>query len=85
MKLKNGFICREVSGEHLMISADGSFSGFVRSNATAAFILKCLAEETTEQEIVQKVLAKYDAPPEIVEADVKMVLDTLRGIRALDV
>ena len=84
MKLKEGFITHETCGEHVMVSANGTFSGIVRSNATAAFIVNCLAEETTEQEIVRKMLAKYDAPSAIIEADVKKILDTLRGIGALE-
>lgn len=84
MKLKQGFITREMYGEHLMVSAGGTFNGFVRSNATAAFIVECLAEETTEAEIVQKMLEKYGAPAEIIAEDVKKILDTLRSIGALD-
>ena len=84
MKLKEGFIAREIAGENMMVSITGAFSGFVRSNETAAFIVDCLTEETTEQEIIRRMLEKYDAPQEIISEDVKMVLDTLRGIGALD-
>lgn len=84
MKLKDGFVTREMYGEHLMVSTDGAFNGLVRSNAAAAFIVECLAEETTEQEIVQKMLAKYDAPTEILEEDVKKILNTLRDVDALE-
>lgn len=84
MKLKNGFITREMYGEHLMLSTNSAFSGFVRSNATAAFIVECLGEETTEQEIIRKMLEKYDAPAEIIAEDVSSILKTLRSIGALD-
>lgn len=76
---------REMAGEHILIATDGTFSGIVRSNPTAAFILNCLAEETTEAEIVAKLLAKYDAPEAMIAEDVRKILDTLRGIGALDV
>ena len=84
MKLKDGFVTREMYGEHLLVSTAGAFIGLVRSNAAAAFIVECLAEETTEQEIVQKMLAKYDAPAEILEEDVKKILNTLRDVDALE-
>ena len=84
MKLKDGFVTREMYGEHLMVSTNGAFNGLVRSNAAAAFIVECLAEETAEQEIVQKMLAKYDAPAEILEEDVKKILNTLRDVDALE-
>lgn len=84
MKLNHEFITREMDDQQIMISASGKFSGLVRSNKTAAFIVDCLADDTTEEEIVQKMLAKYDAPEEIIREDVKKILDTLRRIGALD-
>ena len=57
----------------------------MRSNATAAFIIDQLKQETTEEQIVQAVLARYeDAPEAQVRADVQKVIGTLRGINALD-
>jgi hypothetical protein len=61
-----------------------AFSGIVRSNKTAAFIVDCLKEETTEEQIVNAMCAKYDAPREEIAADVKEILDTLRKINALE-
>ena len=84
MKLNNEFITREMDNQQFMISASGKFSGLVRSNKMAAFIVDCLANDTTEDEIVQKMLAKYNAPEDIIRKDVKKILDTLRRIGALD-
>lgn len=84
MNLNHEFITREIDDQQIMISASGKFSGLVRSNKTAAFIVDCLAGDTTEEEIVQKMLAKYNAPEDIIREDVKKILDTLRSIGALD-
>lgn len=85
MKLKEGFITHESEGEHITVSAGGSaFSGLIRSNGTAGFIVECLKTETTQEEIVRKMLEKYDAPREVIAADVGKILATLRGIGALD-
>ena len=84
MKLNHEFITREIDDQQIMISTSGKFSGLVRSNKTAAFIVDCLANDTTEDEIVQKMLAKYNAPEDIIREDVKKILDTLRRIGALD-
>ena len=49
MKLKDGFITHEGAGEHITVSAGSvSFSGMIRSNQTAGFIVECLKEEITE-------------------------------------
>lgn len=84
MKLKNSFVTYNSDGEQIMVSTGADFSGLVRSNKTAAFIVEQLKAETTQEKIVDNVLAKYDADRTAVEADVKMVLDTLRRIGALD-
>lgn len=85
MKLKDGFITHETDGEQIMVSAGNvKFSGLVRSNRTAAFIVDCLKSETSETEIIEKMSEKYDALKEIIAMDVKKILDTLRSIGAID-
>lgn len=85
MKLKDGFVTHEMGGEQVMVATGtANFAGLVRSNATAAFIVDCLKEPTTKDEIVDKVLAKYDTTREVVAADVEKILTKLRGIGAID-
>lgn len=85
MKLKNEFITYENDGEHITVTAGGSaFNGLIRSNKTAGFIVECLKTETTVDAIVEKMLAKYDAPREVIAADVAKILANLRKIGALD-
>lgn len=84
MKLKIGFITHENDDGQILVSAGTGFSGLVKSNKTAAFIIDCLKSETSEQEITEKMTEKYDAPKEIIYADVKKILDTLRSIGAID-
>ena len=84
MKLKDSFVTCDSDGEQIMVSTGADFSGLVRSNKTAAFIVEQLKAETTQEKIVDNVLAKYDADRAAVEADVKKVLYTLRKIGALD-
>ncbi|MBQ9080126.1 MAG: PqqD family protein [Clostridia bacterium] len=84
MKLKSGFITREMADEQIMVSSTGDFSGLIRSNKTAAFIVNCLRTDTTEEEIIKKMLEKYDASEDVIKEDVEKILDTLRGVGALD-
>ena len=84
MKLKDDFITQTIDDVQFLVPVGGeSFSGVARSNETAAFIVDCLKEETTEEKIVDAMCAKYDAPRETIAADVKEILDVLRGINAL--
>ena len=85
MKLKDGFITHEMDGEQIMVAAgEAKFSGLVRSNPTAAFIVNCLKKQTTAREIVAAMVEKYDAPQAVIAADVEKILSQLRSIGALD-
>lgn len=84
MKLKKSFMTHNADGEHILIDTDGTFSGIVRSNETAAFIVECLKKETTEEEIVNALCEKYDAPRAVIALDVKKIMENLRSVGALD-
>lgn len=85
MKLKEGFITQDINGEQIMVATGNvKFSGMVRSNSVAAFIVDCLKEEITKEEIVDRMLKSYDAPREVMENDVENILSKLRSIDALN-
>lgn len=86
MKLKSTFVSHDSNGEQILIDVSGkSFSGLVRSNATAAFIVDCLSSDTTKEEITKKMLEKFEgATEQDVNSDIDMVLEKLRSIGALD-
>ena len=84
MKLKETFITHTTNNEQILVDTSGKFSGIVRNNNPAAFIVDCLKEETSIEEIINKMIEEYDAPIEDIKKGVNDVLDTLRKIGALD-
>ena len=85
MKLKKGFITHETDGEQILIATgEAHFSGLVRSNKTAAFIVNCLEKECTREQIVEAMEEKYDAAREILERDVDKIIEQLKSIGAID-
>ena len=85
MKLKPDFITQDIDDTQFLVPVGAeAFSGIVRSNKTAAFIVDCLKEETTEEAIIEAMCKKYDAPRNVITSDVKQILNTLRRINALD-
>ena len=58
--------------------------GVIRLNASAAFIIDCLRTETTEAEIVEKMLARYEAKRGEVASGVEETLRQLREIGMLE-
>ena len=85
MKLKDSFITQEIEDTQFMVAVgETSFTGIIKSNKTAAFIVDRLKEETTKEQIVDAMCRKYDAPRERIEADVEKILDKLRSVGALE-
>ena len=85
MKLNDRFIVHDTGTESIVISTGNTeFSGFFRSNPTASFLVHCLTQETTEEEIVDKMAEKYDAPREVIANDVEKVLEELKKYGAVD-
>lgn len=84
MKLKDTFITHTANNEQILVDTSGKFSGIVRNNNTAAFMVDCLKEETSVEEIINKMIEEYDAPLEDIKNGVDDVLDTLRKVGALD-
>lgn len=84
MKLKDNFITHETDGKQILLAIDGSFSGIVRLNYTASFIIECLKNEITENALIDAVCEQYDAPRDAIARDVEAVLSKLRTIGALN-
>jgi hypothetical protein len=85
MKLKKKFVVYQTGGESMLVPAAGAgFSGLVKGNKTLGAVLNLLKKEITEEEIVAAMVARFDAPEDVIAADVKKVLSELRKIGALD-
>ena len=88
MKLKSEYVVYEANeGEKLAVATGdeiANFSGLMRANKSASVILDCLAEDTTEEAIVDVMAERFDAPRDVLAADVATVLEMLRSIKALE-
>ena len=62
MKLKDGFILRQVAGETVAIPVSGSLdlNQMITLNETGLFIWKLLEQETDAETILAKLLSEYD-------------------------
>ena len=87
MRLKPDFITYQTEDETIVVptgTGKGSFNGLMRLNETAAFVLSCLEDDISEDEIVERMLAEYDASPAEVRAGVAEVLASLDSVGALE-
>lgn len=84
MKLKDTYITHDSDGEQILLDTSSSFAGLIRSNKTAAFIVECLKDNTTQENIVNAMFEKYDAPKDVLAKDVSDVIEKLRKVGALE-
>ena len=85
MRLKKAFIIHETGeGAMLVPTGDAGFAGLVRGNRTLGAILELLKNDTSEAEMVSVLRARFDAPAEVIERDVRKALAELRRIGAVE-
>ena len=85
MKLKKEFISHDTDVESLLVpTGDAGWSGLVKGNKTLGAILTLLKDDTTENEIIAAMKARFDAPEEVIARDVSRALTELRKIGAID-
>jgi S-methylmethionine-dependent homocysteine/selenocysteine methylase len=87
MKLKKGFITHTIQNTQVMVATgavSGTFNGLARSNETAAFIINCLKQETTEADIVKKITDTYEVDQDKALNDVRKTIDQLQKIGAIE-
>lgn len=86
MKLKDKLVAHCMGDEILIINADDAVNqGIIRGNASVAAIVQLLQDEDiTEDEMVDRLTAEYDAPKEIIADDVHSVIEKLNAVGALD-
>lgn len=62
MKLKDGFILRDVAGEHVVIPSGDTLNlnMMITLNETGVFLWKQLEQDTTEDAVVSALLKEYD-------------------------
>ena len=80
MKVRNGFILREVGGQPVVVSVGAAsqfFNGMIRLNSTGVFLFKELKNEKTEDDLVNALTNKYEVDEETARADVKSFVETL--------
>lgn len=77
MKLRSGFILREVLGAPVVVATGDAarhFHGMVKLNETGGIIWKGLQEGLTEPQLVERLTQTYDVMPEQAAADVAATL-----------
>lgn len=84
MKLKDSFVTHQFDDTYVIVNTEKSeFNGIVNGNKTSAFIVECLKEDVTKEQIIEKMLDKYNAPVDVITKDVNKIIDKLKSIGAI--
>ena len=85
MKIKSGFILREIAGEHVLMFLDASLKNKVITlNETGAFLFNLISEGKDEKELVTALLSEYEIDEASATNDVKKFIEALSSMGALE-
>lgn len=82
MKIKDGYILKKVAGENIVIAtgeARLSFNGIITFNEVGAEVFERLDGTRTFEQIVDEIAAIYNAPREIIESDIKKLIEKMKN------
>ncbi len=88
MKIKEGFVLRQVMGNYVAVAvgeASKSFRGMIKLNSTAADIWQWIAAGQTESEICSSLCEKYEVDENTAAEDVHRTLEMLEKQGFLEV
>ena len=80
MKIKDGFIIREVAGNFIVVavgSAVKQFNGVITLNETGAILWKKLQEGCEKQDLIEVILNEYEVSEDVAEKDVASFIEKL--------
>ena len=80
MKIKEGFMLREVAGSYVVVpvgQASIDFNGMMNLNETGAFLFQKLLEGCTEDELVEAMTAEYEVDEALARSDIKIFVERI--------
>lgn len=87
MKIKDGFIVREVAGQNIVVAVgetSETFSGMIRLNETGRLLWDKLSQGCDEDALVNAVVEEYDVDEKTARADAKKFIKTLLEVGVLE-
>lgn len=87
MKLKEGFLLRQVGDNHIVVPVGAQVMDFrciITLNETGALMWEKLKNDCTQADLVATLLDEYDVTEEIATSDVAAFIDTLVEKKLLD-
>ncbi len=87
MKIKEGFMLREIAGEYIVVpvgKAAVDFNGIVTLNGTGAFLWKQLTTNQNISDLLDAIMKEYQVEEEIAYKDIQDFINTLKKASLLE-
>ena len=81
MKIKDGFILRDVAGSYIVVPVGSQtldFRCMITLNETGAFLWQQLQQEQETSALVEALLAEYEVESDVAKADVDRFVESLK-------
>lgn len=81
MRIKKGFLVREIAGCNIVVPVGErviDFKGIMTLNDTGSFIWKCLSEDIAYDQLLSLILEEYEIDEATARADLDELLNTAR-------
>lgn len=86
MKLKDGYLLRNVAGVHLVVPIAErviEFKGMMTLNETGAFLWQNLLEDRTREELLSSLLEEFEVDKETAFKDIEEFIEKLEAANVL--
>ena len=82
MKLKNGFVLREVAGECVVVAVDADLNmdGMITLNSTAKTLWTALQNDVEEKDLVNLLVREYDVTEDLARQATKSFIAQLKEL-----
>ncbi len=85
MKIKSGFILKEIAGENILMFLNPDLKNkIITLNETGVFLFNLISEGKGKEEILDAFLNEYDVDEATANADITKFISTLSSIGALE-
>lgn len=82
MKIKEGFLLRNVAGNNVVVpigQATLDFNGMMSLNDTGAFLFSKMIEGTTREKLIEELIAEYGIDEQLAQKDVDTFIQKVEG------
>ena len=82
MKIREGFLLRNVAGNNVVVpigQATLDFNGMMSLDETGAFIFSKMLDGTTKEQLIEDLISEYEVEREIAQKDVDDFIKKVEG------